>query len=122
MLIISIILQSFLILVFLITGTMKIAGNQQLIETFKHLNLPQWFRVVTGWVQVIGVAGLVIGFWNPAITALAGGWLAITMLGGVITHLRAKDPIGKVVPALVLAVLSIIVLFINYSELFDILL
>lgn len=119
MLIISIVLQSLLALVFLMTGFMKISGNKQQVETFKHLNLPQWFRVVTGWVQLVGVAGLVIGFWNPGVTALAGLWLAITMLGGVITHIRAKDPISQAIPAFILAVLATIITIINLSDLLN---
>lgn len=119
MLIISIVLQSLLSLVFLMTGFMKITGNKQQVESFEHLNLPQWFRVVTGWVQLVGVAGLVIGFWNPGVLALAGLWLAITMLGGVIAHVRAKDPISQAIPAFILAILATIITIINLSDLLN---
>lgn len=103
------------------TGFMKISGNKQQVEAFKHLNLPQWFRVVTGWVQLVGVAGLVIGFWNPGVTALAGLWLVITMLGAVIAHVRAKDPISQAIPAFILAILATIITIINLSDLLNML-
>lgn len=119
MLIISIILQSLLALVFLMTGFMKISGNKQQVETFKHLNLPQWFRVVTGLVQLVGAAGLVMGFWIPGAVALAGLWLAITMLGGVITHFRAKDPISQAIPAFILTILATIITIFNFSDLLN---
>ncbi|MGE7908231.1 DoxX family protein [Lysinibacillus xylanilyticus] len=119
MLIISIILQSLLALVFLMTGFMKISGNKQQVETFKHLNLPQWFRVVTGLVQLVGAAGLVIGFWNHGVTALAGSWLAITMLGGVMTHIRAKDSITQAIPAFILAILATIITIVNLSDMLN---
>ncbi|NHC21511.1 DoxX family protein [Bacillus sp. MM2020_4] len=96
---------------------MKILGNKELVEAFEHLNLPQWFRVVTGWVQLIGVAGLIIGFWVPVIAALAGLWLTITMLGGVITHVNANDPFGNVLPALILAMLSTVITLVNLTDL-----
>jgi putative oxidoreductase len=118
--ILSIILQVLLALIFLMTGFMSISGNKQQIEQFEHLNLPQWFRIVTGLVQLIGVVGLVIGFWYPSIAALAGLWAAITMLGGFATHLKAKDPISKAMPALILTILAITITVINLSALLSI--
>jgi putative oxidoreductase len=118
--ILSIIFQVLLAFIFLMTGFMSISGNKQQIEQFEHLNLPQWFRIVTGLVQLIGVVGLVIGFWYPSIAALAGLWAAITMLGGFATHLKAKDPISKAMPALILTILAIIITVINLSALLSI--
>lgn len=119
MLILSIILQCLLIVVFLMTGLMKLTGNKQQVEAFNHLNLPQWFRVVTGWVQLVGAAGLVIGFWHSGVTSIAGVWLAVTMLGGVITHVRANDPITKAMPAFILAILAIIITIITFSDMIN---
>lgn len=118
--ILSIILQVLLALIFLMTGFMSISGDKQQIEQFEHLNLPQWFRIVTGLVQLIGVVGLVIGFWYPSIAALAGLWAAITMLGGFATHIKAKDPISKALPALTLAIIALIITLINLSELLSV--
>ncbi len=75
--------------------------------------------MVTGLVQLVGAFGLVIGFWNSGVTALAGVWLAITMLGGVIAHIRAKDPISRAIPAFILAILAVIIASINFSELLN---
>lgn len=113
MTIVSIILQCLLILIFILAGGSKIAGAKVQVEAFNHLGLPQWFRVITGLVQYVGVAGLIIGFWHPWATAWAGVWLGITMLFGCIAHLKVKDPISKTMPALVLAVIAIVLVFIN---------
>lgn len=113
MTILSIVLQCLLILVFLLAGGSKIAGAKVQVEAFNHLGLPQWFRVVTGLVQYIGVAGLIIGFWYPWAVALAGIWLGITMLLGAMAHFKVKDPAAKAMPAMVLAVIAIVLVFIN---------
>ncbi|WP_338472591.1 DoxX family protein [Niallia sp. XMNu-256] len=118
--ILSIILQVLLALIFSMTGFMSVSGNKQQIEQFEHLNLPQWFRIVTGLVQLIGAVGLVIGIWYPSIAALAGLWSAMTMLGGFATHIKAKDPISKALPALILAMIAIIITLINLSELLSV--
>jgi len=112
----SIILQCLLIIIFILAGGSKIAGAKVQIDAFNHLGLPQWFRVVTGLVQYVGVAGLIIGFWQPWAVAWAGAWLGITMLCGALAHLKVKDPISKTIPALVLAVIAIVLLFIHTDE------
>ena len=34
------------------------------VENFKQWGLPQWFRVVTGIVELVGPIALIIGFCN----------------------------------------------------------
>ncbi|MED1791377.1 DoxX family protein [Brevibacillus nitrificans] len=109
----SIIIQSLLILIFLLAGGSKLVGAKVQVEAFNHLGLPQWFRVVTGLVQYIGVTGLIIGFWHPWVTAWAGVWLGITMFFGCIAHLKVKDPVSKTMPAFVLGVLAIVLVLIH---------
>ncbi|WP_264737839.1 DoxX family protein [Cytobacillus firmus] len=106
------ILQSLLTLLFILTGFSKLAGAKQQVEAFNHLKLPQWFRVVTGIVQLIGVAGLIVGFWYADFAAMAGLWLGITMLCAAIAHFRVKDSFSKAVPALILMVIAFAVTFI----------
>jgi 7-keto-8-aminopelargonate synthetase-like enzyme len=99
------------------SGLSKIAGAKQQVESFKHLGLPQGFRIFTGFVQIAGVALLVIGYWGTGIAALGGLWLGVTMLGAVLAHFRAKDSFGKALPAFVLALLSLAITFINFEDL-----
>ena len=47
-------------------------------------------------------------------------WMGITMLGGFATHLKAKDPISKAMPALILTIIAIIITIINLSALLSI--
>src|SRR3981081_3014173 len=66
MIIISVILQSFLLVSMTFGGGGRLAGAKSFVEMFESIELPQWFRVVTGLVQLTGAAGLVIGYWYPA--------------------------------------------------------
>jgi putative oxidoreductase len=117
MTVLSIVLESLLTLVFLIAGLSKLAGVKQQVEAFKHLGLPQGFRVFTGLVQIVGVALLVGGYWEIGIAAMGGLWLGATMLGGVLAHIWAKDSFGKAIPAFLLAVLSLAITLINFDNL-----
>ena len=96
---------------------MSITGHKMQVENFEHLNLPQWFRVVTGWVQLVGVIALVIGLWYPSIAALGGLWMGVTMLGGFGSHIIAKDSMKQAMPALILAIIAFIITYINLSSL-----
>lgn len=51
MYIVSLVLQLLLIFAFFFSGLGKIKGAQMQVETFAYLRLPQWFRVVTGWID-----------------------------------------------------------------------
>jgi putative oxidoreductase len=115
--VLSIVLQSLMTLVFLMSGSSKLAGVKQQVESFKHLGFPQGFRVFTGLVQIVGAALLVVGYWSTGIAELGGLWLGVIMLGAVLAHLRVKDSFGKLIPALVLAVLSLAITFIKFEDL-----
>lgn len=101
-------LQMILGVLFLFAGTQKIIGERQQAEMFKNLKLPQWFRVVTGYVELAGVALLIIAFWIPGVLVIAGLWFGFTMLGAIIAHLRVKHPASEYLPALIFLVIFII--------------
>lgn len=111
--VLSIVLLSLLTLYYLFSGVAKIAGAKYWIEKFKHLKLPQWFRVFTGFVQLVGAAVLIIGFWFAEAAVWAGIWLGITMLLACLAHIRVKDSIGETAPALVFAVMNFALIIIN---------
>nr|WP_144925247.1 DoxX family protein [Paenibacillus bovis] len=111
---IVIVLKGILIFMFVMLGMQKIVGHPMQVEIFNNLKLPQWFRIVTGWVQLVGVLLLVIGFWVNWMNVFAGIWLGITMLGAFISHLRIKDPIGKSMPAFVFCIISFVLVFVSY--------
>ena len=52
----AIIIECLLALMFLVGGLSKTLGSKAQAEGFKKFGLPQWFRVVTGLMQLIGVA------------------------------------------------------------------
>jgi hypothetical protein len=113
----SIVLQSLLVLYYVFSGSAKIAGAKYWVDIFNILRIPQWFRVVTGIVQLVGAAALVMGYWYAGAIAWGGIWLGITMLVAVLAHVRVKDSIGKTVPPVVFLVILIILTIMNADSL-----
>lgn len=88
-----------LALAFGAAGAAKLAGVPQMVQNFELIGLGQWFRYVTGLVEITGVVLLLVprtGFWG-------GLLLGVTMLCAIATHLLVLG--GSAVPALVLALL-----------------
>lgn len=117
--ILSFILQSILALMFLMAALGKISGSKMHVEGFNHWRLPQWFRVVTGFVELIGAAALIVGFWDASWIAAGALLLGLTSIGGILTHVRVKDSMKQTFPILFLAVLSFVLYFIHLSDLSD---
>ncbi len=85
---------------FLAAGGFKLAGNEIMFQVFDQIGIGQWFRYVTGVVEIVGAVALLV----PFTAAFGGVWLAITMLCAVGTHLFVIG--GNPVPAIVLLLIT----------------
>ncbi|ROL68770.1 DoxX family protein [Pseudomonas chlororaphis] len=93
----------FLALVFASAGIAKLVGVPQMVQVFDAIGAGQWFRYLTGSVEILGALLLVV----PA-TGFAGGLLLLaTMVGAIFTHLLLIG--GNPMPAMVLGLLSAVV-------------
>jgi putative oxidoreductase len=68
---------------FLFAGSLKLASAPPMVQTFAAIGLGQWFRYVTGAIEVVSAVLLLI----PAMAAYGAAALAVTMLGAIVTHL-----------------------------------
>jgi putative oxidoreductase len=115
--IVAIILQSLLGLMFLMAGIGKISGTKMHVDHFNHWGLPQWFRVVTGLVELLGAAALIVGIWEASWAAAGSLLLGVTMIGAILVHVRMKDSMKESAASIVLFVLSVVIFFLQSGEL-----
>ncbi|MDP5276583.1 DoxX family protein [Chengkuizengella axinellae] len=113
--ILSIVIQVLLGLGFIMFGVMKL-GSKQMVDEFDRLELPQWFRVVTGLVEITAAIVILIGIWNGLFAALGALLIAFTMIGAILTHIKIKDPAQRVMMPVILLIMGIIVLSLNVSH------
>ncbi len=104
-------LQGILAAAFLAAGAAKLAGVPFMVDLFAQIGIGQWFRVVTGVVEVVGAVALLF----PGLASIGALWLGGTMVGAVATHLFVLHT--SPVPAIVLGVLNALVVYLRRDEL-----
>ena len=107
--ILIIVVQVVLGLLFVLIGSMNVAGMKMFVENFRRFGYPQWFRIVTGSLEALGGIGLLIGIWLPWLAVVASAGLTLVMLGAFLTEVRTREPVQKIVLPLVLGALAIVV-------------
>ena len=103
--------KALLTLAFVAAGGAKLAGAEMMVGTFDAIGWGQWFRYVTGAIEV----GAVVLLWLPGRAAIGAALLVATMIGAVIAHLAVLGP--SALPATVLGVLATFILWQSREQL-----
>ena len=111
--ILSNVLQAILGLGFVLFGLMKF-GAKQMVDEFTRYGLPQWFRVVTGLLEITAAGLLVFGIWQKEYAVLGSAMVVMIMLGALMTHIKMKDPFKNMFMPILLLVLGAAVLIIQW--------
>jgi len=105
------ILQGVVAIAFFAAGAAKLAGAVFMVQLFEQIGVGQWFRYVTGLVEVAGALALIY----PGLASIGGLWLGGTMFFGVLTHLFVLH--SSPVPAIVLGLLNALIVYLRRDEL-----
>jgi|HubBroStandDraft_1064217.scaffolds.fasta_scaffold329418_2 putative oxidoreductase len=105
------ILQGLTAAAFLMAGFAKLSGQPVMVEMFDKIGLGQWFRYLTGSIEIASAILLLV----PKLTPVGAGLLVCTMSGAVITHLVKIG--GSPVPAIVLGCFAAITLWGRFDSL-----
>ena len=85
---------------FLMVGFLKLSGDAQMVGLFDAIGLGQWFRYVTGSLEVLGAVMLLV----PRLSGLGALLLVGVMLGAVPTHLFVVG--GSPLSAIILLIVT----------------
>ena len=85
---------------FLMVGFLKLSGDPQMVGLFDAIGLGQWFRYLTGTLEVAGSFLLLI----PRTSGLGALMLAGVMVGAVVTHVFVVG--GSPLQAIILLIVT----------------
>ena len=91
---------------FLFAGVSKLAGAPMMVQTFATIGVGQWFRYLTGAIEVVSAVLLLV----PSLAIAGASALAVTMVGAIVTHLFIIGGNPAVPVALLASTAAIIVL------------
>lgn len=80
-------------------------------EEFAAYGLPTWFYYTVGVLKLSAAAMLLIGFLIPALVFPGSALMAALMLGAVVMHAKVGDPAIRYMPAVVMLIMSLALLF-----------
>lgn len=110
----SLVLTILVSVVLVVTGALKVAAVPDMRERAAHLGYPvAAFRVV-GALELLGVAGLWWGrYGSEALGVAAAVALLALLAGAVVSHLRVRDGVADVAPAVVVGGLLVALLVVG---------
>ena len=100
-----------LAIAFFAAGSAKLAGVEMMVATYETIGVGQWFRYLTGTIEV----GSAVLLFTPGKQVWGAALLVCTMIGAVLAHLLILGPGAS--PAIILGLLSAVVLFAYKNQL-----
>jgi putative oxidoreductase len=97
------VVQGLLALAFVGAASGKLLGKPEMVALYDVIGVGQWFRYVTGLVELSGAALILI----PKTRVIGAGLLAGTMLGAIATHLFVLHT-PPTAPVVLLALVSFV--------------
>ena len=104
-------LQILVAAAFLMAGFAKLSGQPMMVQMFEKIGIGQWFRYVTGTIELVSAILLLV----PRVVPVGAALLVCTMCGAVLTHLVKLG--GSPLPALVLGCLAAFILWLRFDGL-----
>ena len=82
---------------------------ENIIKEFKQYELPDWLRDFVGIVKIISV--VLINYGSGDTSKVGAITLAVLMIAAMITHVRVKNPLYKMLPSTTLMIMSLVIFF-----------
>ena len=85
-----------------------------IIQEFKQYGLPDWLRDLVGILKLTFALLLLLGIQRASLVMIGSLGIAGLMACAFVIHLRVKNPVFMMLPALTLLAFSLIIAVLNY--------
>jgi hypothetical protein len=110
-------LAALLVVAFAVAGTAKLAAVPAMRAKAEHVGFSVTAYRRIGLLEVLGVAGLLVGAFVPVVGTLASAGLLMLLVGAVVAHLRNGDGVREITPAVVLGLVTLSYLLLVVGQL-----
>jgi hypothetical protein len=94
----------------------KLSMNEKAADMLRHVGLRDRQIRLLGTIEILGSLGLLVGIWVPILGQLAALGFVAYFLGAVIAHVRVKDSVKDIAPAILLVVIAILVAVLQFAR------
>ena len=98
-------------LAFLAAGSAKLLGVEMMVSTFEAIGIGQWFRYLTGVIEV----GSAVLLFVTGKQVFGAGLLVCTMIGATLAHFFILGP--GAIPAIILGLISAVIFYVHRDQL-----
>ncbi|MBN9016656.1 MAG: DoxX family protein [Rhizobiales bacterium] len=105
------ILRIVLAALFLMAAFMKLSGQQMMVDEFGVIGLGQWFRYLTGLLELVGAIALLV----PAVSAVGAVLLLCVDVGAFFAQAFVLH--GDMIHTIVIAVLLVLLIYLQRDRL-----
>ena len=111
------ILAGLLVVAFAALGSAKLAAVPAMRVKAEHVGFSVSAYRRIGFLEVLGVLGLIVGAFVPVIGALSAAGLLMLLGGALVVHLRNGDGLREIAPAVVLSLVTLTLLLLVVGDL-----
>lgn len=86
---------------------------KNLKQEFAAYGLPEWSYYLIGFLKIGSALALLLGLWNRQVALIGASVILILMLGALAMHFKVQDPIKKSIPALLILIMSVGIIYGN---------
>ena len=101
----------------LIPAVPKLVGVQKMREGAQEMGIPFARYRLIGVLELAAFAGLLIGIWWPALGVAAGIGMVLLLAGALGFHVKNRDGLVALLPAVVCEILMIAYLVVAFGQL-----
>jgi len=98
-------LQLYTAAMFFMAGSGKLTGNEMMVKAFEAIGFGQWFRILTGGIEVVAAVLLLV----PSLAGVGAALLVPTMIGAIASHIFVLG--GSFAPAAILLATSALIAY-----------
>ena len=84
------------------SGVMYLSGAPQVVEGFRHLGYPDYFRTLLGLGKLLGAVALAVPFVPRTLREWAYAGFVINLVSASVSHMASGDPVANAISPLVI--------------------